>query len=218
MAFHDGQLTLIPGFFALLPAIPIAIWILRRGADERWTWMALLALAHISLVVALAIFPIPIAGQDFYRHTRGMSEDNIVPFGTISSQLQHLTLNNVRQLGGNVLALMPLGIYGPGLWPALRDWRRFVLVAVAFGVGIELTQYAGSLLEGFTYRVTDVDDAMMNASGAVAAFFVWRWLGGNGVATRLAARALESWPWHPKTPPASASSPSSPTSPTSPPR
>jgi glycopeptide antibiotics resistance protein len=216
VAFHDGQLTLIPSFFALLPAIPIAIWILRRGADERWTWMALLALAHISLVVALAIFPIPIAGQDFYRHTRGMSEDNIVPFGTISTQLQHLTWNNVRQLVGNVLALMPFGIYGPGLWPALRDWRRFVLVAVAFGVGIELTQYAGSLIEGFTYRVTDIDDALMNASGAVAAFFVWRWLQANGVATRLAARALQSAPWHPKA--SAAPPPATPTSPRSTPR
>ena len=216
MAFHDGLLTLIPSFVALLPAIPISIWILRRGADERWTAMALLALAHISLVVALAIFPIPIAGQDFYRHTRGMSEDNIVPFGTISTQLEHLTWNNVRQLAGNVLALMPLGIYGPGLWPALRDWRRFVLVAAAFAIGIELTQYAGSLVEGFTYRVTDVDDAIMNATGAIAAFFIWRWLQGNGVATRVGARALQSWPWHPKAPPATP--PATPNSPSSPPR
>ena len=140
--------------------------------------MALLALTHITLVVALTIFPIPIGGQDYYRQTRGMSEDNLVPFATIISQLQHLSPNTVRQLFGNVMALAPLGIYGPGLWPALRDWRRFVVVAVAFGVGIELAQYAGSLIEGFTYRVTDVDDAIMNATGAVAAFFVWRRIEG----------------------------------------
>jgi glycopeptide antibiotics resistance protein len=140
--------------------------------------MALLALTHITLVVALTIFPIPIGGQDYYRQTRGMSEDNLVPFATIISQLQHLSPNTVRQLFGNVMALAPLGIYGPGLWPALRDWRRFLVVAVAIGVGIELAQYAGSLIEGFTYRVTDVDDAIMNATGAVAAFFVWRRIEG----------------------------------------
>jgi len=135
--------------------------------------MALLALTHITLVVALTIFPIPVGGQEWYRQTRGMSEDNLVPFATIVGQVQHLSLNTLRQLIGNVAVLAPLGIYGPALWPALRDWRRFALVAVAFAVGIELTQYAGSLMEGFTYRVTDVDDAMLNATGAVLAFFVW---------------------------------------------
>ncbi len=174
MKFTDGALILIPGYFALLPAIPIAVWILRRGADRRWTLLAMLALVHVSLVVALTLFPIPIAGQEFYRQTRGMSEDNVLPLATIVGQVQHLSLNTARQLAGNILALVPLGIYGPGLWPALRQWRRFVLVAVGFGVGIELAQFAGSLLEGFTYRVTDVDDAILNATGAVAAFFVWR--------------------------------------------
>jgi|PersoiStandDraft_1058852.scaffolds.fasta_scaffold02858_3 glycopeptide antibiotics resistance protein len=195
MAFTDGYLTLIPGIFVVLPAIPIAIWILRRGADERWTPFAMLALVHVTAVVALAIFPIPIGGQDFYRQTRGMSGDNVVPFATIVSQLQHLSLSTLRQLSGNVLALTPLGIYGPELWPALRDWRRFAVVAVAAGVSIELAQYAGSLLEGFSYRITDIDDAIMNAAGAVVAFFIWRWLSRGRLAAILAALGVESPSW-----------------------
>ena len=187
MAFHHGQLTVIPGFFALLPAIPVGIWILRRGADWRWTMLALLALVHIDLVIAMTIFPIPIAGQEFDRLTHGMSEDNVIPFSTISTQLTHMSLSNFRQLFGNVVALAPLGIYGPGLWPALRNWRRFVLVAIAFGVGIELTQYAGSVMEGFTYRVTDIDDAMMNAAGAIATFIAWRLF--------QRSRWIEKWEW-----------------------
>ena len=195
MSFTDGYLVLIPGIFVVLPAIPVAFWIVRRGADDRWTLFAMLALMHVTAVVALAIFPIPIGGQDFYRQTRGMSGDNVVPFATIISQLQHLSLSTVRQLGGNILALMPLGVYGPELWPALRDWRRFVIVAVAVGIGIELAQYAGSVMEGFSYRITDVDDAIMNATGAVAAFFVWRWLSRGRLAAILAALGLESPSW-----------------------
>jgi glycopeptide antibiotics resistance protein len=195
MTFTDGQLLLIPGFVALIPAIPIAIWIRRRDADPVWTVMALLALLHITLVIALTIFPIPIGGQDFYRRTRGMSEDNLVPFATIASQLVHMSLSSVRQLGGNMLALAPLGIYAPALWPRLRDWRLFVPVAIAFAVGIELTQYAGSLLEGFTYRVTDVDDAIMNASGAVVAFLLWPRFARSDLAGRIAARFPEFTAW-----------------------
>jgi hypothetical protein len=59
---------------------------------------------------------------------------------------------------------------------------------VAFGVGIELAQYAGSLIEGFTYRVTDVDDAIMNATGAVVAFFVWRDMERRQILERLVLR------------------------------
>lgn len=181
---HGDGLTVIPGFWALLPAIPIAVWILRRRADRTWTLMALLALAHIDLVIALTMFPIPIAGQEFYRQTRGFGEDNLVPFATISAQLHHLSLGNIRQLFGNVLALAPLGIYGPALWPRLRNWRTFAVAAVAFGVGIETAQFVGSHIEGFTYRVTDIDDAIMNATGAVAAFFVWREIERRGWADR----------------------------------
>jgi len=195
VAFTDGYLVMIPSFFCVLPAIPIALWILRRGADERWTLFAMIALLHVTAVVALTIFPIPIGGQEYYRQTRGMSGDNVVPFATIVSQIQHLSLSTVRQLSGNVLALTPLGIYGPELWPALRDWRRFVIVAVGVGVGIELAQYAGSVIEGFSYRITDIDDAIMNATGAVAAFFVWRWLCRGRLAAILTALGLESPSW-----------------------
>jgi glycopeptide antibiotics resistance protein len=174
MRIHDGFLTMIPSVVALLPAIPISVWILRRGEDRRWTLLTLLAVLHVSLLIALTIFPIPIAGQDYYRQTRGMGEDNVIPFATILSQITHPGLSSARQLFGNVVALTPLAVYGPGLWPALRDPRRFAALAVAVAVAIELTQYAGSTLEGFTYRVTDVDDAIMNATGAIAAFFVWR--------------------------------------------
>lgn len=194
LTFHDGGLTLIPGFLVPIAALPFVYWVIRRRADRRWTLLALMAVVHVTLVIALTIFPVPIAGQEFYRVTRGMSEDNIVPFATISSQLVHLSLSNIRQLVGNMLALAPLGIYAPELWPALRDRRRFVLLAIAFGVGIELTQYAGSLLEGFTYRVTDVDDAIMNASGAVIAFLLWPVVRDSAIAARVAAAVEARYP------------------------
>jgi glycopeptide antibiotics resistance protein len=178
MLMTDGYLTAIPGYWMVLPALPVAWLIWRRGeegrADRWWTLLALLALAHVTAVVALTIFPIPISGQEYYRATRGLTQDNIVPFHTIADQLAHLRPGTVRQLVGNSIALVPLAVYGPGLWARLRDWRWFAAAAVGFAVAIELTQLAGSLLEGFTYRVTDVDDAIMNATGAVIAFFIWR--------------------------------------------
>ena len=179
MTTHDGLLVLLPGYLIVIPVAPMAFLALRRVADGRWAPLALLAMAHATVVVALTIFPIPIGGQEFYRQTRGMSGDNLVPFATIVGQLQNLGLSTIRQLSGNVLLLIPLGVYGPELWPPLRDWRRFLVVALAAGIAIETAQYAGSLAEGFSYRITDVDDAIMNASGAMAGFVAWRWLSGS---------------------------------------
>ena len=199
--FTDQGLVQIPGFWALLPAIPIALLIWRRGVDRRRTLMLLLALIHIDLVIALTIFPIPVGGQDFYRQTRGLSEDNIVPFTTIFAQLissipfQHrslfASLHALMELLGNMVALAPLAIYGPALWPSLRSWRRFAIIAIMFSAGIELTQLAGSLIEGFTYRVTDIDDVIVNSSGAVAAFFIWRAAARRGWVDRWLRRWLD---------------------------
>jgi hypothetical protein len=48
-----------------VPAVPLAAWIWRRGADRRWTLFALLALVHVTAVTAMTIFPIPISGQEY---------------------------------------------------------------------------------------------------------------------------------------------------------
>jgi glycopeptide antibiotics resistance protein len=191
MTYTRDGLTLIPGYLALIPAVPLAIWILRRRAGDRWTLLALLGLAHITAVVALTIFPIPVGGQEFYRQTRGLSGDNAIPFATIADQIAHPSLNHARQILGNLVALVPLGIYGPGLWPKLRDWRWFAAAAAGFAISIELTQLAASLIEGFSYRITDVDDAMMNASGAVGAFLVWRAAEQRGLIDRWFFGATE---------------------------
>lgn len=194
MTTNDGLLVCIPGYLLLIPALPVAYWIAGRGADRRWTLLALLALTHVTATIALTIFPIPIGGQEYYRLTRGLTEDNAIPFATIVSQLTHPGFSSARQLIGNMLALAPLGIYAPGLWPAFRDPRKFVALAVAFAVGIELAQLAGSILEGFTYRVTDVDDALMNATGAISAFVIWRRLEGRPPVSEWLARIYSPAP------------------------
>jgi glycopeptide antibiotics resistance protein len=174
LKFTDGELLLIPGLVAVFPALPIAGWLWSMERSLTWRLMALLALVHITLVIALTIFPIPIAGQELYRRTRGLSQDNLIPFATIAATVWEHTPARVSQFFGNLVALAPLGVYGPYLWPALRGPRRLLFAAAAVAVSVECIQFAGSWLEGFTYRVTDIDDATMNTTGAVVAFFAWR--------------------------------------------
>jgi hypothetical protein len=97
--------------------------------------------------------------------------------GTLSGPSRSDYTREVRRAGHGPAGVAPARfvacIYGPALWPTLRDRRRFLVAAAAMAAAIELSQLGGSLAEGFTYRVTDVDDAILNAAGALAVFTAW---------------------------------------------
>lgn len=137
----------------------------------------LVAVAHVGVVVELALFPLPVQAEviswgtlDFA--TYGWAHAfNLVPFATIGPQLQGIGQSFLaRQLAGNVGLLVPMAWYAPVLFPRLRRARWFVAVAVGIAAAIELAQLGVSLVVGFPYRSIDVDDVILNAGGAIAAY------------------------------------------------
>lgn len=136
----------------------------------------LVAVAHVGVVVELALFPLPIEaswslipdGLGTYGWAHAF---NLVPFATIGPQLQGIGQSFLaRQLAGNVGLLVPMAWYAPVFWPRLRRARWFVAVAVGIAAAIELAQLGVSLVVGFPYRSIDVDDVILNAGGAIAAY------------------------------------------------
>jgi glycopeptide antibiotics resistance protein len=95
--------------------------------------------------------------------------DNLVPLTTIRIYLDNLdSAFWVSQAVGNVLLLLPIGLFGPLVLPWLDRWWRVLLVALALSVCIEL----GQLL--VPDRSADVDDVLLNALGALAGFGLLR--------------------------------------------
>lgn len=76
-----------------------------------------------------------------------------------------------KQMIGNAIMLLPLGIFIPLL---NRRYRRpagfFIVLLISFlvSVGIEILQLATN------YRSTDVDDVILNTSGACIGFFIYQ--------------------------------------------
>jgi glycopeptide antibiotics resistance protein len=96
-------------------------------------------------------------------------EDNLVPFHTLSVYLANLgSWFWMRNLLGNLLLLLPLGLLGPIALPALDRWWRIALVALLFSVAIELIQLA------VPDRSADVDDVVVNLAGALLGYGAWR--------------------------------------------
>jgi glycopeptide antibiotics resistance protein len=90
---------------------------------------------------------------------------NLEPFKTIDI---YQTLG--KQILGNFVMLLPLGIYLPLLYTKLRKAYSFfavLLISFLVSVGIELLQLATS------YRSTDIDDVILNTLGGGAGFLIY---------------------------------------------
>lgn len=148
------------------------------------TWVLfvrLVAVAHLAVVVELALFPLPV-DRALIDQFRAQAADagsaaasvNLTPMATIGPALRRLfalrmSTPEVRTLIGNFVLIMPLAWYGPILVGRLRNVVWFALAAVLFSVAIELAQLAITRGLGYTHA-TDIDDVIVNAGGALVAF------------------------------------------------
>ena len=93
---------------------------------------------------------------------------NFTPFKTINIYDRY-----DKQVLGNLIMLLPLGIYLPLLYRRFRKLSGFfavLLISFLVSVGIELLQLATN------YRSTDVDDVMLNTAGACIGFIIYQLL------------------------------------------
>jgi glycopeptide antibiotics resistance protein len=72
------------------------------------------------------------------------------------------------QIVGNLIMLLPLGIYLPLLYKKLSNFFVVVLVSLFVSSFIELLQLVTS------YRSADVDDVLLNTVGAAAGFLIYK--------------------------------------------
>jgi glycopeptide antibiotics resistance protein len=101
-------------------------------------------------------------------------DDNLVPFHTLAIYWRNLGSEFwMRNLFGNLLLLLPLGLLGPIALPSLDRWWRIAIVALLYSLAIELTQLA------VRDRSADIDDVLVNVLGAML-----------GYATLIAGRAV----------------------------
>jgi len=74
------------------------------------------------------------------------------------------------QVIGNLVMLLPLGIYIPLLFPKLSGFFRVFLICLLVSISIELMQLITSV------RSTDIDDVILNTSGAVVGYALYKFL------------------------------------------
>ena len=126
--------------------------------------------AYLVALGLLALLPLsgtsPATGRDWIAP---------VPFATILEALgRGLTFGTLVSVVGNVVAFVPLGWLGAEALPGARTWPRALALGLAVSVGIEAAQLGIGLLAGYPYRMTDIDDVLLNVAGTALGFAAWR--------------------------------------------
>ncbi|MEV6400621.1 VanZ family protein [Streptomyces sp. NPDC051907] len=100
--------------------------------------------------------------------SEALTHSNLRPGDSIRAYLeQPAFLDTVKQLGGNLVMGVPFGVLLPVLVPQTRGLLRVAVATAVVMTLVELVQ--GSLITG---RAFDVDDVILNTTGALLGYLV----------------------------------------------
>ncbi|MCR5529999.1 MAG: VanZ family protein [Saccharofermentans sp.] len=150
---------------------------------RRFIWFCFLLFIHLLLSFTLT-------SSYFYRPSSFAFTDpegfnvylqnrvNLIPFYTIreisdKSSFYTVIINNI----GNIVALMPMGVFLPLLFFRQRRIKMFIMTTTFAVILIESTQML------FLMGAWDIDDLILNVTGAVIMFLIMR--------SRLAKKMFE---------------------------
>ncbi|MFE0098057.1 VanZ family protein [Streptomyces sp. NPDC059015] len=128
------------------------------------------ALAVVAAFVATVAFSVVLARLTLEPSAASepLTHSNVRPGASIRDYLsQPAFRDTVKQLGGNVLLGVPFGVLLPVLVPKARGLVRVLLATALVMALVELVQ--GALVTG---RAFDVDDVILNTTGAVLGYLL----------------------------------------------
>lgn len=111
-------------------------------------------------------------GELFQLNRSYQGELQFIPFHTIGNFLSHYqstgSSHSLYNLWGNLVIMMPLGYFLPTLFPKMQKIPLFLSLMLLFCISVELIQWLSST------GIADIDDSILNYTGAVLAYFFTR--------------------------------------------
>lgn len=104
-----------------------------------------------------------------YKVSDGWKHANLQPFFTIRlfSSKRVSSEYSYKNIGGNIIGFIPLGILLPILFPFFKSFLKVVGATFLLSLLFEMTQ----LLTGI--GVFDVDDLILNTAGGIAGYLIY---------------------------------------------
>lgn len=179
----SGSLFIILGVSCYL-VIRIILINMKNKKQMNW-WKELIRFlftVYICMVVSVTLFPLPIGFPSNVEHINWSV--NIIPFASILKDIGRIGGAYdgdvlfmvgllVRNVGGNILLLMPLGFLAPIIWDKYKKVCNTILLGLVISVSIELLQFIESLVSGWG-RITDIDDVICNVLGSIFGYCIYK--------------------------------------------
>jgi len=156
---------------------------LKKQLTVHWSREILIFLftIYLFMVVSITLFPFPIGFH--YQDEDFLQSINIVPLISVIENINQIGTAYdgdvlfmvsliIRNVGGNILLLMPLGFLAPILWKKFRSVKAASLLGLYVSVTIELLQLFQRFGGGWG-RITDIDDVIFNVLGTVIGYMVY---------------------------------------------
>jgi glycopeptide antibiotics resistance protein len=131
---------------------------------------------YASTVFALTNMATP----DSSNNNPAIPDLNLVPvINTSRFFISYIIIEDWKMLGfaleniiGNLLLLLPLGIFLPVLFPYFNSFRKVVMFSFSCSVAIEILQF---ILRSFgSYRTVDIDDVILNTLGGMLGWMIYK--------------------------------------------
>lgn len=174
-------------FMLLFHFVLLCLFILAKGINEftggkrKWVSFAGCGIALFSMILIFVIvfFPFPVDLDEirFNKENQYGQTNNFIPFRSIVMCVKAFFDGQysvfVYQVIGNIILFMPFGfgIHILFFYNEKKLAKTFFIVVVT-GLSIEIMQGVYSMLLGYTYRSTDIDDLFLNIAGGMLVFIV----------------------------------------------
>ena len=155
-----------------LLTLPLLLGARKRNIRGKRLAAAVLLMAYIVFAAKYFFFPIYFAGDGLHGTGLGLE---LIPVQPLVEQARHMgTAVFLRNVGGNILAFLPLTFLCAAAYPRFRRFGASAGLAALCSLGVELTQLLINLLTHVQNRAVDINDMLLNTIGGMLGFACWR--------------------------------------------
>ncbi|MCX7747447.1 MAG: VanZ family protein [Clostridia bacterium] len=140
-------------------------------------------IVYILGVIGVTLFPIEII-WDENEPSRAIFSVNYVPFRQLIQDVSQLG-NGIfsfafhiklllKNIGGNLILLTPLGMMLPMLWKRFRTIKNCLLFGFLTSLSIETLQVIEGVFGIGRFRIADVDDLILNSIGVMVGYLIFK--------------------------------------------
>jgi glycopeptide antibiotics resistance protein len=153
-----------------------ALWcvfdfIRRKGRNERFDIKSfctrLLLICYLAALIQITVIRNTGDFLLFLSQAHSWLTVQPIPFDTTIAEFRRGLWPFCYHVVGNMIWFVPLGLIGPLVKRSLQRCKKLIIAAICLSLGIELAQWI------FATGMSDIDDIILNALGALVGWIIW---------------------------------------------